>query len=249
LNFEIEDIFTPSTGVDLVFNMNSLNSVSRSSIIYDTDFQNQHIIVAQPLVPFTKTIHQLHVTTIVSNQPSRIRVGIACRPEEFLDQYLLANQTKAKAVLLKYEIPIKEINIRSAFRLPLSHRHLIKAKILYKDTEYYTAKDFIIRDISLTGAGLVIPKIKGGKDNTLGRLKRNDIIPLGIILVDIEKEKPVGIFPLKAKIVRINKNYSPSHILAGLKITNMNQKNETLLNKFIHNAQVEELRRLNTRNK
>jgi len=234
----------------LVFNMNSLNPVSQSSIIYDTDFQKNTITIAQPIVPITKktSFDQLHITTITQSLQNTVRAGIECISFEFLDQYRLANQTISKALALRYKLPVMETNIRSAFRLPLSRKHTIKAKILYKQTEYYTAKDFGIRDISYTGMGLVIPKNKAAVPNPLTTINKADIIAIGVILVDRGEEKPVGTFPVKAIVVRVNKNYSASHILAGLKITEMGQENEILLNRFIHNAQIDELKRLRTKN-
>ncbi|MBU0969006.1 MAG: hypothetical protein KKC20_00085 [Proteobacteria bacterium] len=230
--------------------MNSLNPVSQSSIIYDTDFQRNTITIAQPIVPITKTtaFDQLHITTTTQSLQQTVRAGIECISYEFLDQYRLANQTISRALALTYKLPVMETNIRSAFRLPLSHKHTIKAKILYKQTEYYTAKDFGIRDISFTGMGLVIPKNKAGVPNPLTAIRKSDIFAMGVILVDRGEEKPVGSFPVKAIAIRVNKNYSDTHILVGLKITQMGQKNEILLNRFIHNAQIDELKRLRAKN-
>ena len=240
----------PSVGVDLVFNMNSLNPISRPSIIHDTDFQKETITIAQPLIPITPTtsFELLHLTTIINYKQRKVRAGIQCQPIKFDNQYHLANQAVSKAVILKYKLPVKETNIRSSFRLPLSRNHTIKAKIIYNHTHYYTGKDFSIRDISLAGMGLVIPKKRTGVPSPLIGLKKADIIPLGLILVetvpDEGEEKPVGTFSLKTIVVRVNNNYSDSHALVGLKIVDLNEKNETLLNRFIHKAQINELNRL-----
>lgn len=239
----------PSVGVDLVFDMNSANPISRSSIIYDTDFEKKTITVAQPLRPITSTtvFDQLHLTTILFDGKRKIRIGIQCIPIQFDDHYRLANQAISKAVVLKYTSEATETNIRSAFRLPLSQRYTIKAKMIYNQVEYYTAKNFSIRDISFTGMGLVIPKQKAARNNPLMDLHKNEIIPIGLILINKEEEKTIGAFPLKTMVVRVNQNYSDSHILVGLKILEISQKNETLLNRFIHNAQVDELKRLSIR--
>lgn len=243
----------PATGVDLVFDMNSLNPVSRSSIIHDTDPKNQTITIAQPLIPITdKTSYEeLHLTVIIYSKNRKMRVGLQCQPIKFDDHYRLTNQIISKAVILKYKLPVAETNIRSAFRLPLSQKHTIKAKMIYRQTNYYTPNDFNTRDISLTGMGLTIPQ-KKTPPSPLISLKTAEVIPLGIILIDTidtaegekKKERPIGTFALKTKVVRVNQNYSDSHILVGLKIINMNQKNETLLNRFIHKAQIDELKRL-----
>jgi len=248
--YDIKKIFLPSVGVDLVLNTNSLMPSSRSSIIYDVDFKKKSITIAQPLTPLSgeTDFDELHLTTIVKTPQNKLRVGIKCYPIKFIDQYQLANQSTAKAVTLQYDSPIAEINIRSAFRLPLSTRHSIKAKLIHRKAEYYTARDFSIRDISLTGMSLVIPRRSKYGPNRLIELKINEIFPVGLILVDKEKDKPVGTFPVKTRIVRLNTNYSKTQLQIGLKIIAIAKENETTLNQFIHQAQIDELTRLRIRN-
>ncbi len=248
MSFKIESILTPSVGVDLVFNLNSINPISRPSIIHDTDFKKKTITIAQPLIAITSatTYDTLHLATIFQTKQRKIRAGIQCKPIQFDNQYHLANQAISKAVILKYKLPVEEINLRSAFRLPMGHSHTIKAKLKYNQTDYYTAKDFSIRDISLTGMGLLLSK---KNPNPLMWLKKADVIPMGMILVKTgEKDnKPAGTLGLKTTVVRVNENYSNTHTLVGLKIINLNKKNETLLNRFIHEAQIDELNRLHFR--
>jgi hypothetical protein len=248
MSFKIEGIFMPSVGVDLVFNMNSLNPISRSSIIHDVNYQKETITIAQPLAPITRTTayDQLNLTTIIASKKNPIRVGISCQTTEFVNQYRLANQRISKAVILKYNLPVKETNIRAAYRLPLSRKYTIRAKIIYQGGDYYTPNDFGIKDISLTGIGLIIPRKKRLRPNPLMGLGKTMIIPLGIVLMNEEKEKPVGAFPLRAEIMRVNKNYSASHQV-GLKILDMDEKNETLLNRFIHTAQIDQLKKFSVR--
>jgi len=226
--------------------MNSLEPYSRSSIIYDVDFKNETITIAQPLTAFSnKTVFkELHITTIIQGKIKKARFGVKCHGFKLIDQYLLANKTRVQAVVLEYKPPIMETNIRSAFRLPLSTKFIIKAKILYGNFEYCSPNDFSVRDISLNGIGIVIPKPKNKTSNPFFEIKTNDEIALQIILIHTDKEKPVGMIPIRAHITRINPGYSNSHILMGLKIINLSNPNEGVLNKFIHDAQIEELKRL-----
>lgn len=249
MDFNINKIFPPSIGVDVVFNMNSLAPYSRSSIIYDVDYDTQEIIIAQTLTPFTKNTEfkELHLTTIVKDKQRAIRAGVAVTGFKIIDHFPLANKTTVPAVKIKYELPIIEINIRSAFRLPLSQRFIIKGKILLDGLEFYTSRDFSIRDISLTGIGLAIPKKRGDTDNQLLGLKLNQELMVGIILVNMNQDKPAGTLPLKTKVKRINIDYSPTYALVGLEIMPLKRDKETILNKFIHEAQVDELKRLSGR--
>ncbi|RLC00904.1 MAG: hypothetical protein DRH34_10065 [Deltaproteobacteria bacterium] len=250
MGFDINKIFLPSVGVDIIFNMNSLAPYSRSSIIYDVDFKNQTITIAQPLIPFSKntSFKELHLTTIIPGKNKRkMRVGIECSHLNLIDQYALANNTNVAAVLLKYELPAKETNIRSAFRLPLSTKYIIKGKILYHNLEYHSSRDFSIRDISLTGLGLTVPKKRNNTLNPLMEIKINEEIKVGIILINMNQDKPAGNIPLKAQVKRINPAYSDTHGLVGIKITTLKRNDENILNKFIHDAQIEELKRLSRR--
>jgi len=249
MGHEIENIFLPSMGVDLVFDMDSLTPVSRSSIIYDTDYNNNTITVAQPIVQVTgdTKFDTLHLTTIIHTRQQRVRIGIPCKPIRFIDQFQLANRSVTKALVLEYYPPAIETNIRSAFRLPLSQRHSIKAKLIYNKKEYFTARDFKIKDISFAGMGLVLPKKIGGLTNPLIAMPSGTKMPLGMILVDKDQKEPIGKFPVKTRVVRANPNYSETHALMGLKILAIAQEHESLLNKFIHNAQISELKRLSKR--
>jgi len=246
MEFEIKQIFLPSVGVKIIFNMNSLTPYSRASIIYDVDFDNEAITIAQPLTLFSKNtvFKELHLTSIVHDKNRKIRVGVECSHFKLIDQYTLAGETNVPAVLLKYELPVKETNIRSAFRLPLSTKHIIKGKILYNNLEYSSSRDFSIRDVSITGLGLIIPKKRNGNLNPLTEIKVNEKIMIGIILIHMDQDKPVGTLPIKAQIARVNPKYSSTHSLMGLKILNLKSDYETILSKFIHDAQIDELKRM-----
>jgi len=224
--------------VDLVFNMNSLAPYSRSSIIFDVDFGNESITIAQPRTALSQktTFRELHLTTIIQEKNKKIRFGIECQGFNIIDQYLLANKTRVSAVLLKYRLPVEETNIRSAFRLPLSTKHIIKSKILYKNFEYDSLKDFSIRDVSFNGVGIIVPKINNNS-NPLVAIKVNEEINFQIILADTDEEDPIAI-PIRALVVRVNPRYSERYILMGLQFINLSNQNEAIINKFIYDAQV-----------
>lgn len=250
MELNIRSIFYPSVGVDIVFNINSLTPLSRSSIIYDTDFDRQTVTIAQPLTPLSiKTAFKdLHLSTIFNEKNRKIRVGILCDQFEIIERYPLANNKTVGAVKLHYCPPAKEINIRSAFRLPLSTKFIIKGKMRYQNRDYYTSRDFAIRDISLSGVGILIPKKRGGSDNPLSGLKLNDKIRMGVILVNMDKDTPLGTLPIVVQVSRVQQNFSDTRSLMGLKIVSIKPDSETLLNRFIHDAQIDELKRLSRRN-
>ena len=246
MTFAIDKIFQPSVGVELVFNMNSEAPYSRSSIIYDVDFKAETITIAQPLTAFSKktVFQELHVTTIIQGANRKARFGVKCHGVKVIDQYLLANKKSVQAVILKYKLPIVETNIRSAFRLPVSTKYIIKTKIQYKTFEYKSPNDFSVRDVSFNGIGIVIPKTNIKNGNPVVELKVGEELSLQLTLIHTDKEKPVAEILVRAQVTRINPRYSDSHILMGLKIINLSSADEDALNKFIHDAQIEELKRL-----
>ncbi len=249
MTFDMDKIFLPSTGVDIVFNMNSLAPYSRSSIIFDINLKNKEITIAQPLTPFSKNtqFRELHLTTIIRDKNRKLRVGVECVQFRIIDTYKLANKTDVSAAVLKYDLPIKETNIRSAFRLPLSTKYAIKGKIIHNNMEYMSSRDFSIRDISLSGLGLKIPKKRNNRTNPLSRIKIHEKILIGIVLINMDQDKPIGTLPVKAQVVRIKPDYSDTHSFMGIKILQLKTDDETILNKFIHEAQVDELKRLSRR--
>lgn len=239
----------PSVGVDLVFNINSVAPYSRSSIVYDINPGEKTVTIAQPNTPLTpSTVYdELHISTIIQTKNRIIRVGLKCTAVAFISDYRLANNKKINALRITFAPPAKEINIRSAFRLPLNSKFVIKGKILHDHLEYFTPSDFSIRDISLSGIGLILPKKRKTFPNPLGALELDEQVGIGIILINTNLAKPLGTIPIKAQVTRIIKDYSDTHMLIGLHILTIKPEGEDLLNKFIHDAQIAELKRLSGR--
>jgi hypothetical protein len=228
-----------------VFNINSLTPHSRSSIIYDVNLGKREITIAQTLSPFSKNtpFKELHLTTIVRDK-KKMRVGVKCIGLTVIEEYALANDSVVPAVVLTYEPLVKETNIRSAFRLPLSMRYIIKGKLLFDNREYSSPRDFSIRDISLTGLGLIIPRKRNKGANSLTKIKVNEILKMGIILINMDESKPMGTLAVTAQVVRIQSGKLDTHVEVGLKTDPLSSESETILNRFIHDAQIDELKRL-----
>ncbi len=243
----IEEIFTPSTGVEIVLNLNSLHPIAASSIIYDAYHKQQQIIIAQPFNNITTStpFEEMHLTTLLKVDSDKKRFGIKCNPLEFHNNYTLFSKSRVGAITVEYFPVLIETNIRSAFRMPISGNFTVKAKLIFNNNSYYSTKDFFIRDISITGLGIVIPIKLNKRANSLTSLKRNSYAVIGMLLMTPNSTKqPFATIPLKIEIVRIDNNYSENHIFAGAKFIGTTHDKESQLNKFIHMAQLDELRRL-----
>ncbi len=243
----IEKTYIPSVGVEIVFNLSSLNPSSMPSIIYDVDHARQRIVIAQPLIPIKPNTapKEVHLTTLIKGETDNKRVGIKCKLIEFDNHYKLIGNNTVGAITVEYEPGVVDTNIRAGYRLPLSKKHKIGAKLNYKGTDFYSPKDFAILDISLSGIGIVIPKtINKGKRNPLNSIQRGANAKVGIILIDEGSAEQSITIPAIIKIARVDNNHTETKILAGTKFVGLKPSMEEDLNKFIHTAQMEDLKRL-----
>ncbi len=243
----IEKIFAPSVGVEIVFNLSSLTPSSMPSIIYDVDHARQRIVIAQSLIPIKPNTvpKEVHLTTLVRGKNGNSRLGIKCKPIKFDNNYKLSSSNTVGAITFEYKPGIVETNIRAGYRLPLTKSHKVKAKLNHKDINYSSGKEFFILDISLSGIGIVIPKtINKGKRNPLTQIKRGEHAKIGIIFINEEDAKKNITIPSIIQIARVNPNYTETRILAGTKFVGLKPAMEEDLNRFIHKAQMEDLKRL-----
>lgn len=242
----IAEIFVPSTGVEIVLNLNSLHPFAASSIIYDVNHTKQTIIVAQPLHQITASTHfdEMHLSALLKVGLDKKRFGIKCKPSLFLKDYILFDNSRVGAILLEYIPPLLETNIRSAYRMPMSRNFTVKAKLIFNNNNYYSTKDFFIRDVSINGLGILIPLKLNKTINALATLERHSHAVIGMLLMTPNSKQPFATIPLKIEVARINKKYSDNHIFAGVKFVELTPDKEAQLNKFIHMAQLDELRRL-----
>jgi len=227
-------------------NLNSLIPFAASSIIYDVNHTNQTIIVAQPLHQITPStpFYELHLTTLLKVDLDKKRFGVKCRVAEFLKDYPLFNNSRVSAITLEYSQPLLETNIRSAYRMPISKNFTVKAKLIFNNNHYYSTKDFFIKDISINGLGIIIPAKFKKTANSLIELKRHSQAVIGILLITHNTKEPFATIPLKIEVARITAEHSQNNIFAGLKFIGLTSDKEAQLNKFIHMAQLDELRRL-----
>ncbi len=240
-----EKIFFPSVGCDLIVDSSPLTSKILPTIIYETDIQQKTITISDPGMGFTPDTewNKLHLTTIFSTKKRKIRLGLACKPISFLPDYRLAGKDKVRAVVLSFHPQPVEINIRSAFRLVLDTRHTTQAKLVYRKNDFFSPDHFRVRDISTTGAGLLIPKKTHHSPNSLLGLTRNEPVVIGMRLVDTVKNQFKGPLAMVGRIQRVYFEYSETTSLVAVKFLGMDTELEDILSEFIHSAQIHQLRK------
>lgn len=242
-------ILKPGIGVDLVFDLDSLSPTSRPSIVFDCDEKRRLVVVAQPSMHLSADKNkkrQMHISSLIRGElSSKIRLGYACRILKTIDNFKLANQGQADAVLIEYSPPLVEINIRAAYRFHPNANHDVLGKLVYNDIMYYSGRHFKFHNISINGVGLLIPKKILKVRNTLVDIHPHSQGKIGMILKDSNEKDTITTIDCEFLVVRTNTDYTDKSAFAGCTLTKLRQEHEELLNRFIHKAQLHEIRKLN----
>lgn len=241
LTDQVNKIFSPGIGVDIVFNPDSLSPIVKSSIIYDCDHKSKTMIISQTTPPVLPNFgyEAMGITTLTTNEFSqKIRVGMNCNILKFIDNYSLTNSSAAKAILLEYRLPVIETNLRSAYRLELASTFQAACKLIYKGQTYLSGQYFKVHNISATGIGLLIPKKAKKKRNFFIDIKPGTECKIGLALRNIHSNTESVTISVTAKVIWKNTNFNPLSGFAGLKFIKISKEDEAALSKFIHEAQV-----------
>jgi hypothetical protein len=192
----------------------------------------------------------MHITTLVNDENSNVqRIGYACDIIEGINKYELANNNSTPALKISY-IPEKlELNIRNAYRFYPTQKYDVMGKILYNGVEFYSGTHFRIYNISISGIGISIPPKTMGKIkneiNPLRSIKSGDTAKIGLLLKRGKSKESIIAIDGVIRIVRATGGDSKSSGFAGVTFVKLNSQHEDVLNRFIHDAQMYEIRSIN----
>lgn len=242
-----DSVLKPGTGIDLVINLHSLNPVSHASVIFESDLKGRNLIVAAPAPSHNlneKNPVQLHVSTMVRiDSGDKNRVGFPCQVVKVIPQYRLANGNTTQALALSYIPKPEDVNVRSAFRYSPTAIHQVLGKLIIAGHEFFSGNHFRICDISITGIGLVIPKLLAKSRNPLTALEAGRLARMGVVLRDHGQEKErIDTLDTIFKVIRVNHKFNELSIFVGCHFTRLDSQGEEVLSRFIHNAQLHEIR-------
>lgn len=240
------NILKPGIGIDLIFNLSSLSPIVKPSIVFEGE--NRRIIVAQPQNKISRDYNYetMHVSSLISDDLSgKNRKGYTCKIIDHLNDYNLANKNKTQALLIEYEEPLIDMNIRAAFRFEPNVTHNVIGKMVYKGNEFYSGIHFKVFNISISGIGLLIPKKIKKSINPLLDIAKNSYAKMGLLLRSTEEAEEITTIECEMLVVRKNTEYNKISGFAGFSFQNLLQQSEEELNKFIHNAQLHEIRKNN----
>jgi hypothetical protein len=242
-----DSVLKSGTGIDLVVNLHSLNPVSFASVIFESDSKGLSLIVSAPGLSHHlngKTPVQLHVSTLVRmDSGEKKRVGFPCRLVREIPGYRLGNGNTTRALSLSYLPNPEDVNVRTAFRYSPTATHEVLGKLLIAGHEFFSGNHFRISDISITGIGLVLPKLLGKAKNPLTALEAGRVAKMGIVLRDHAQEKEhIDTMDTTFKVIRVNHKFNELSVFVGCLFTRLDSRSEGVLSQFIHNAQLHEIR-------
>lgn len=241
-------ILKPGMGVDLIFELNSISPRSKPSIIFDVMPKKKQIVIAQPTQRINPEmpIREMHISSLIRGEfSSKTRMGYKCRVVDAINGYQLANRSMADAIVIEYSEPALEINIRAAYRFHPNEQFDVMGKLSYNNEFYYSGRHFRFQNISINGVGLLIPKKFRQERNPLIDMQVDSVAKIGIILKYSLEEETIETLDCDLDVVRTNTNYNEKSGFAGCALKNLAVEHEEILNRFIHKAQVHEIRRQN----
>ena len=242
----IDDIFKPGIGIDIVFDMNADFPVVRSSMIHDCHYNTSQMIISQPNPPILPSFKYttMSVTAIVKKELNEtFRYGMNAKITRFLPNYVLSDRTRDNAILVHYDAPGDKVNIRSAYRLEPGLGYKVSGTVVFKENAFPSEKFFKVKDISFTGLSITVPVNKGGKANPLVSAKVGEAASIELQLVSPDKSSPGVSISSDVIIVRKKMTATKKMAFLGMKFTPLPERHETLLSKFIHEAQITRIKR------
>lgn len=242
-------IFRPGTKVDLIFDLESETPLVRSSTIYEFEPVQRTIILGQTVPPTTgkgKTSSPFDVTTVLKYAgQSPVRVALRCSPPLVLPDYLLSGGNKVQALLANLADPlrIRNLNIRSSFRVNVNAIYDVHCRLVHDGQVYVSHQHLHVHDLSGTGMGLVIPKMLTDGPNELMKLTVSAKVKLTLLLRCREGCGFDDHVEIEGCVVRYHHDHSDKYAFMAIAFTGMNAADENRLGHFIHHAQLLLIRR------
>ncbi len=240
-------VLKPGRGVDLVRNLHSLTPTSHASVIFEAAPEAMRLIVGSPGISLErdrKKSPRLHITTMVRlKSGEKKRVGFPCEILKAIPKYPLANGNTTSALALRYDPTSEDVNVRAAFRFSPTPTHEVLGKLVIAGHEFFSGNQFRICDVSTAGLGLIIPRVIHKVKNPLTALESKRMARFGIIIKRHTHDKTqIDTIDTAISIVRVNHRFNEASIFIGCRFTRIDATDEEMLNHFIHEAQLYEIR-------
>ena len=239
----VQKIFRLGKKIELAFDHNSKHPLVRSTIINECDYDNKSVIIAQAtptILPSFREKNTKMTTMVAGKKNEKMRVGVNCSIDRFLNDYQLSAGKTEPAVVLEYFLPISHSNIRGAYRIQPNTKYNVKGKIVINGRFLYSDQAFRIKDISGTGIGLPIIRTYN-KSNPLLNLVKGKEVVIELTLKDLIKDQIITI-ETSIQVIRNNRYSNRIDGFIGGRYAGVRPGDEERLFQFIHDAQSHSIR-------
>ncbi|MFZ5569812.1 MAG: PilZ domain-containing protein [Thermodesulfobacteriota bacterium] len=246
VELQVSRIYRPGIKVEVVYELDSDNPIVLPSLLYECQHPSMQLVIAQtnPEMAPGRQAGKMTLTALVSGELNRkFRAGIDCGLLECYPEYRLSSGNTARAARIRYdEDSLKVVNIRTAYRFSPNPVFRVDAEIRFDDLTFFSEQDFKIHNISFTGIGLLIPRLVGGKVNPMMELTVGQTLSIEIRLTDTRKEIQSAELSCELLVVRKEPDFNRRSGYAGFRLTGLSNPDVEKLNRFIHHAQLHEIR-------
>jgi c-di-GMP-binding flagellar brake protein YcgR len=170
------------------------------------------------------------------------RLGLKCKILKFINNHKISDRVRENVFLIQYAPPMRKINLRSTYRLHTSCRFSVDGNIHVDDAIFVSGKSFSIRDISVTGIGLLVPKKIGKKENTLLDVSVGQTYDLELQLKEANVDEKRFKISTSIEIARKVMSFNDRSGFIGGRFTKIESEEAEKLYQYIHNAQLFEIR-------
>ncbi len=239
----VQRIFRIGKKIELAFDHDSKHPLVKSTIINECDYNNKSVIIAQAaprILPSFREKNTKMTTMVAGKKNEKMRVGVNCSIDRFLNDYQLSAGKTEPAVVVKYFLPISHSNIRGAYRIQPNIKYNVKGKIVINRRSLYSGQAFRIKDISGTGIGLPIIRTYN-KNNPLLNLVKGKEVVIELTLEDLIKDQIITV-ETTIQVVRNSRYSNRIDGFIGGRYAGVGPGEEERLFQFIHDAQSYEIR-------
>jgi hypothetical protein len=241
----VENIFMEETRIEVAFNLENSVPIVLPTNIYKCNYESNRMLIYQthPKVLPSYKYRSMHIATLVEKGLNRMmRIGLKCRIVKFLDNYKISDKITENFFLIEYFPTMRKVNLRTTYRLRISSHFNVEGKLYFEDATFRSGKHFAVQDVSVTGAGLLAPKIIGKKENPVLKIPLKKSMSMEFTLTQANTQKKPLKITTHVEIARKVMSYNVASGFLGTRFSNLNAEDQENLFQFIHKAQLYEIR-------
>ena len=243
----VDNIFMEETRIEVAFNLDSSLPIVLPTNIFKCNYEANRMLIYQThpeILPSFK-YDTMDVATLVEKELNQMtRVGLKCRIVKFLNNHKVSDRVTENFLLVEYFPPMRKVNLRTTYRLRTSYRFNVEGALRYKDRTYESGVHFTVQDISVTGAGLLLPKRMGKKENPLLNVPLNESIDVELTLTQAAEGKRPQKISISSQVARKVMSFNVASGFMGVRFGDLSPEDQENLFQFIHDAQLYEIRNI-----